>query len=118
MRSGVAFGSAPRAILPRYHPIPTMRTRNPWFGLSMQGARLAWDAQTVIALRLMRLGLGGTKARSEAQRMVTEKFAALAEAQARAAAAVMTGQSGQRAAKKVLSVYQKRVRRNRRRLVK
>jgi hypothetical protein len=84
----------------------------------MQGARLAWDAQAVIALRLMKLGSGGAKARSEAQRMVAEKFAALAEAQARAATAVMTGQSGQRATRKVLSVYQKRVSRNRRRLVK
>lgn len=86
--------------------------------MSMQGARLFWDAQTVIALRLMRLGLGGAKAQSEAQRMVTEKFAALMEAQVGAAKAVMTGQSSARAAKKVLGVYRKRVRRNRRRLAR
>jgi hypothetical protein len=59
-----------------------MQMWNPWFGLSVQGARLLWDAQTVIALRLMKLGLGGAKAQSEAQRMVSEKFAAFMEAQA------------------------------------
>ncbi len=95
-----------------------MQKWNPWFGLSVQGGRLLWDAQTVIALRLLRLGLGGPKAHSEAQRMVSEKFAALMEAQIGVATAAMMGHSGDRITKKVLGVYRKRVRRNRRRLAR
>lgn len=91
---------------------------NPWLALSMRNAWLAWEAQGVVALRLMRLGLGGAKAQSEAGRMVTEKFAALTEAQAAAAAGAMRGQRGHRVANRVLSVYRKRVRRNRCRLAK
>jgi len=91
---------------------------NPWFAVSMRNACLVWEAQGVIALRLMRLGLGGAKAQSEATRMVSEKFAALGEAQAVIAAGAIRGQSGQRVANKVVSVYRKRVRGNRRRLAK
>lgn len=96
-----------------------MRFNHPaWWTLPLQGARLLLDAQHVVALRLMRLGRGGALAQSEARRMVSEKFAALLEAQARAAAAAALGQNSQRVAKKVLSVYRKRVRRNRRRLAR
>jgi len=95
-----------------------MQMWNPWFGLSVQRVRLVWDAQTVIALRLMKLGLGGAKAQSEAQRMVSEKFAAFMEAQVGVATAAMMGYSGDRVAKKVFGVYRKRVRRNRRRLAR
>lgn len=89
-----------------------------WLGLSLQGARLAWEAQNVIALRLMRLAQGGSRGQSEAQRMVTEKVAALVEAQASAATAAMTGQNSHRIAKKVIGVYRKRVSKNRRRLAR
>ena len=91
---------------------------NPWLTLSMRNAWLAWEAQSVITLRLMRLALGGPKAQSEAKRMVIDKFAALAEAQAAATMAALTGQRSHRVAGKVFSVYRKRVRRNRRRLAK
>ncbi|HVV33479.1 MAG TPA: hypothetical protein VHC73_09660 [Vitreimonas sp.] len=94
------------------------RMWNPWFALSMRNACLVWEAQGVMALRLMRLGLGGAKAQSEATRMVSEKFAALGEAQAVIAAGAIRGQSGHRVANKVVSVYRKRVRGNRRRLAK
>jgi hypothetical protein len=50
--------------------------------------------------------------------MVTEKVAALAEAQTAAATAVIKGGKSHRVAKKVLGVYKKRVRANRRRLTK
>ena len=46
---------------------------------------LALEAQSVIALRLMRIAAGGALARSETTRMVTEKVQALGEAQAVAA---------------------------------
>lgn len=90
-----------------------------WIALSAQGARLGWEAQNVIALRLARLALGGTRARSETLRMVSEKAAALAEAQVSAAATAMTaGAHSPRVAKKVMGVYQRRVRKNRRRLTR
>jgi hypothetical protein len=92
------------------------RTWKAWFDLSIDSMRLGCEAQNVIALRLMRLGLGHSRARSEGQRMVREKFATLAEAQGAAAAAVLMGANGHRVAKKVVGVYRKRVRNNRRRL--
>ena len=56
---------------------------NPWLALSFQAARLGWEAQNVMALRLMRLAGGGTAGQSEAHLMVTEKVAALTEAHTR-----------------------------------
>jgi hypothetical protein len=61
---------------------------------------------------------GGAKAKAETTRMVTEKAAALAEAQVAAMAAVLKGSKKHRVAKKALGVYARRVRRNRRRLAK
>ena len=40
---------------------------------------LALEAQSVIALRLMRIAAGGALARSETTRMVTEKVQAIGE---------------------------------------
>jgi len=89
---------------------------NPWLALSAQAAFLGWEAQRVMALRLMRIAAGGAHGQGEARRMVTEKLAAVVEAQAAAAASAIEGGTSRRAAKKVLGVYQKRVRANRRRL--
>jgi len=50
--------------------------------------------------------------------MITEKVAALAEAQVAGAAATLKGGKKHRIAKKALGVYARRVRRNRRRLSK
>jgi hypothetical protein len=50
--------------------------------------------------------------------MITEKVAALAEAQVVATAAALKGGKKHRIAKKALGVYARRVRRNRRRLSK
>ena len=69
-------------------------------------------------LRGLRMAQGGAKARAEARRMVTEKVAALAEAQVAATVAALKGSKKHRVAKKALGVYAKRVRRNRRRLAK
>ena len=60
---------------------------------------------------------GGAKAEVEVQRMITEKVAALAEAQV-ATMATLEGSKKHRVAKKALGVYAGRVRRNRRRLSK
>lgn len=98
--------------------IDPTRAWQAWFELSMHGMRLGWEAQNVIGLRLLRLGLGGARSRSEAERMVREKFATMLEVQGAAAAAAMMGQSGHRVAKTALGIYRKRVRNNRRRLAK
>jgi hypothetical protein len=75
------------------------RAWNDWFSLSSQAATVALETQSVIALRLMRIAAGGTLARSEATRMVTEKAQALGEAQA-AAFGSMTGRNRRHIAKK------------------
>jgi len=79
---------------------------------------LALEAQSVMALRLMRIAAGGALAKSEMTRMTTEKVQALGEAQAAAVAGSITGRDSHHIAKKVVRVYKKRVRRNRRRLTK
>ena len=91
---------------------------NAWFALSTQAARMCWDAQAVILLRCLRVAQGGAKARTETQRMITEKVAALTEAQVAATVATLKGSKKHRVAKKALGVYAKRVGRNRRRLSK
>jgi hypothetical protein len=100
-------------------PLPMsnlMRLWNAWYSLSMQMARLAWDAQGVVALRFMQIARENARGRqSETHCMVTEKIAALTEAQVAAATAAMRGDSHQ-VARKALGVYKKRVRRNKQRL--
>jgi hypothetical protein len=95
-----------------------MQAWNAWCALSLQTARLGWEAQNVIALRLMHMAAQSPGSQTEARRMVTEKVAALAEAQSAAAVAVIKGGKSHRVAKKVLGVYKKRVRANRRRLTR
>lgn len=52
---------------------------NAWFALSAQAARMCWEAQAVMLLRGLRMAQGGAKAKAEAQRMITEKVAALTD---------------------------------------
>jgi hypothetical protein len=94
------------------------RSWNAWFRLASQAALLGWEAQSVMALRMMRLAAGGSLAQSESTRMISEKMFALGEAQAAAAVAAMKGGDSPRVAKKVMGVYKRRVRKNRRRLAK
>ena len=75
-----------------------------WWNIGM----LAAEAQEVMWLRCMRLAAGGPTASAEAQRMVTEKFAAAASA----AAGILMGNS----ADKVVKHYRRKVRANKRRL--
>jgi len=75
---------------------------------------MCWDAQAVILLRFLRVAQGGAKARTETQRMITEKVAALTEAQVAATVATLKGSKKHRVAKKALGVYARRVRRKRR----
>jgi hypothetical protein len=66
---------------------------------------MCWDAQTVVFLRSLRMAQGGARAEAEAQRMITEKVAALAEAQLAATAATLKGSKPHRVAKKALAAY-------------
>jgi hypothetical protein len=89
---------------------------NPWFALTIKAMQLGFDAQNVIALRMMRFASGGARGQSEARRMFTEKIGAGIEAQATAVSAVVAGSSEPVVAGKVFRVLSKRVRANKRRL--
>ena len=88
----------------------------PCLDLSFKAFQLGLEAQSVIALRMMRLASGGAPAQAEARRMVSEKATAAAEAQLVAAAAAWAGNKDHVIAGKALKVFAKRVRANRRRL--
>ena len=89
---------------------------NPWLGLAFKAIELGIEAQSVIALRMMRLVSGDVRGQAELNRMVVEKITAAAEAQVAVAAAIMNGHKDHVIAGKALTVYKKRVRANRRRL--
>jgi hypothetical protein len=74
---------------------------NPWLALTFQAARLTWEAQGAMALRLMKLAGGGTPAQSEANGMGAEMVRAPAEAQPVAATAMQKGRNGAPTGKKM-----------------
>jgi hypothetical protein len=90
---------------------------NPWPAY-FQLVQAAWDANVVVAMRLMRLTSGGALAQREAQRMVLEKGLTLAQAHAAAAAKMMTGVGIVGATKSASDIYRRKVRSNRRRLAR
>jgi hypothetical protein len=82
--------------------------------MSWSAFNLGLDAQTVVGLRLFQLATGrGSPA--EGARMMQEKVETLLQAQQAASLAIATGQ-GAAVPSRVLSVYRRRVRANRRRL--
>jgi len=89
---------------------------NPWFDVALKAIQLGVEAQSVIALRMVRLAAGGALAQSETQRMVTEKFAAVAEVQTAVAAGFLNGHEDHVVASKALGAFKRRVRANKRRL--
>ena len=89
---------------------------NPWLSIGLRAWQIGLEAQSVIALRVLRMAAGGPRAEAEASRMVTEKMLAASEAQMAAAAATVRGAKNHVGAGKALNVYRKRVRANRRRL--
>jgi hypothetical protein len=91
---------------------------NPWFGIARDAVRLGIEAQSVVALRLARLAVGGPSSSAEARRMMAEKLDALAKLQVAAALTVCTRGQGASIARKALGIYGKRVRANRRRLLR
>ncbi len=89
---------------------------NPWLVLTFKAVQLGLEAQSVVALRMLRLASGGARSQAELSLMVGEKIAAVAEAQMVTAAALMSGQEDHVVAGKALNVFRKHVRANKRRL--
>jgi hypothetical protein len=81
-----------------------------WMRVAIDAARLCQETQAVIALRMMKLALGGPRGNLEAHRMVAEKGFALAEA----VGSLATGSSMKRVARR----YRSQIRANRRRLTR
>ena len=79
-----------------------------WMKFSFDAARLGYEVQTVMTLRMLKIARGGKAAEAEAQRMMTEKGVAFAEA----AATLATGGSMDKVVRRVRS----RVSQNKRRL--
>jgi hypothetical protein len=88
---------------------------NPWLELSLKAVQMGMEAQSVIALRMLRLATGGARMEGEASRMVTDKVSA-AEAQAVAAVSALSGRSPHVVVSKAPRIVKKRVRANKRRL--
>ena len=82
---------------------------NPWLELSLNAVHMGMQAQSVIALRLLRLATGGARMEAEASRVVTDKVAA-AEAKAVAAVSALNGRSPRVAVSQAPRVVKKRVR--------
>jgi hypothetical protein len=93
-----------------------MRRRSSLFSLSLAAMRLAADAQAVVSLRMIYAATGQASP-LETRRMVNEKVVAFFEAQNAIAAAFFLGRP-RAAPSKVIAVYGKRVRANRRRLTR
>ena len=90
---------------------------NPWLALTFKTIQLGIEAQSVIALRLMRFAVGGgARGQDEARRIVVEKIAAVLAAQTAAASVIMTARKHTVVASKVVRDFKKRVHANRRRL--
>jgi hypothetical protein len=51
-----------------------------WMKFSRDAARLGYEVQTVMTLRMLKFARGGKAAKTEARRMVAEKGVAFAEA--------------------------------------
>lgn len=94
-----------------------MSMRNPWLRLTFDSWTLGMEMSTVVGLRALALATGGPAAQAEANRMVQEKLSAGLELQARAMSGAL-GFGGVTTASRTLAHYRRKVRANRRRLLK
>ncbi|HSI42474.1 MAG TPA: hypothetical protein VLA00_18160 [Xanthobacteraceae bacterium] len=85
------------------------------FTLGVDMARLAGEAQSVMALRIARLSTGDSDSGTEVARMVIEKAMALGEVNMRLASAAIQGTLDD-AAHDVVAMYRNKVRANQLRL--
>ncbi len=86
----------------------------PW-NMAMQSAMLAIESQQVIAMRLMKMALGGPDVQREAELMVSEKMESAAQVGHMVVMAALGGQHDMGAGK-VVRHYRKKVRANVKRL--
>jgi hypothetical protein len=86
------------------------------FGLFADMSRLAFEANFVIGLRMMKLAAGGQAAATEAQLMVTEKINTVNALAVENAFAIATGKSLHSVGKSSIAKYRKAVRANHKRL--
>ncbi len=87
-----------------------------FFDKWLDSARFCADVQYVMALRMMRLALGGSPAATEARQMVSEKVSAFKEAQVAIVTALATGSGLSAATAWAYALYRRGVRANRLRL--
>jgi hypothetical protein len=92
------------------------RTRS-LFQLPLDAMRLGIEAQSVIALRMMKVAAGGPAAQREINLMVAEKTRAAVDVQLEAGLSVLSGKAHLAPARTV-ALYRRRVRANQRRLTK
>lgn len=85
-----------------------------WFQLSWDMMQLTVEANSVIALRTMKMAAGGAGANDEISLMVSEKVQAAMDVQMELATAALAGRTDGPA--KAVALYRKRVRANQKRL--
>lgn len=88
-----------------------------WLYLPFDMWRAGLEAQQVISLRLAMLTGGGMAASAETNRMIAEKMSAALQVQHMATAAALTGDAAEIPSRTV-ALYRRKMRANRRRLVK
>jgi hypothetical protein len=90
----------------------------PWANMAsmaFQSTMLAIEAQQVIAMRLSKMAFGGPAAQKESELMVSEKLEAAVEGGQMMMMAALGGKSDM-GADKVMQLYRRKVRANRKRL--
>jgi hypothetical protein len=91
--------------------------RNPWLDLGFNAWMLTLEATTVIGLRTLKIATGGARAAAEMELMSSEKIEAAFALQTMAVSGRL-GTTAPTAASRILTHYRRKVRANRRRLVK
>lgn len=90
---------------------------NPWFAVGLDAWRLGMEAGAVIGLRTIKIAQGGAGGRAEAERMVSEKVEAGFALQALAITGGL-GTTPAGASARTLAHYRRKVKANRRRLIR
>lgn len=86
-----------------------------WNGLAFDSWALAWEASSVVGLRLVKIASGGSGAFAEASLMTSEKISTAMELQASLVSGGLA-LSPLEGAERAVRLYRKKVRANRRRL--
>ena len=82
----------------------------------LQAMQFAFEVQSVVALRLLRISAGGSEAAVETHRMISEKAEAVWRSQLAAGHAIASGRDSEAVAAAAFRPYRRAVKANRRRL--